>query len=58
MDDLEKQRMKKLRDELIKTALDLVALEGGAAVCVQVPNTSPPLYVVIGTPKDIKLLVD
>jgi len=58
MDDLQQQRMKSLTAFLIRNALDLMELNGAPAMRVKIPNTDPPVYIVVGTVKDIKLLVD
>jgi len=57
MNELEQKRMQKLQDALIKTALDLLAIGGAPCMRVTIPNTDPPVYIMVGEIKDIKLLV-
>jgi hypothetical protein len=47
-----------LQDVLTKTALDIFGMTGAAAFRLKIPNTSPPLYIVVGAEEDIKNLIE
>jgi hypothetical protein len=57
-DDFFNTKRKMLEEDLVFAALDLSQHTGSAAYKVKIPNTSPPLYIVVGAEEDIKKLMD
>jgi hypothetical protein len=46
------------QSNLIEEALNLFGETEAAAFKIKIPNTSPPLYIVVGAEEDIKKLIE
>lgn len=57
-DELWARRKAMLEHDLVNAAFDLMAFMGCAATKVPVPNTDPPVYIVVGEEKKIKAMMD
>lgn len=57
MSEIWEARRKELEKKLRENALNLAQHMGAGAILLRVPDTSPQLYIFVGTAEDIKALL-